>query len=320
MRKIIAIGESVLDTLYHGAQPVKAMVGGRIANATASLGLTGVPVTFCSECCADSVGDIIVDFFTRHRVNTSSIDRFTDGSTQLSAIFLGSGGAPDKIVNYGVYPDADRFDVVWPRIDEGDIVLFGSLYAIDQPQRERVYELLSYAVERKAVMVYLPGFQHGINFRITRVLTAILENLELSSVVVAHERDLADIFPGEDAERAYHNHFEYYCPCFIHIGGDGDVDAFVGQERWHFKSPSPMAANWLGWQSGFTAGVICALLAEGITAEQMQGLDHDTMQRIVDTAFMLADNAAASSTNCIDAAMADKMRKAIEAAAGDEEG
>ncbi len=313
MRKIIAIGESVLDTLYHGTQPVKAMVGGRIANATASLGLTGVPVTFCSECCTDSVGDIIVDFFSDHLVNTASIDRFTEGSTQLSAIFLGTDGAPDKIVNYGVYPDADRFDVVWPRIDEGDIVLFGSLYAIDQPQRERVYELLSYAVERKALMVYLPGFQHGINFRITRVLTAILENLELSSVVVAHERDLADIFPGEDAEKAYHNHFEYYCPCFIYIGADGDVDAFVGKEKWRFKSPQPMAANWLGWQSGFTAGVICALLAKGITAGQMQTVDHDTMQRVVDTAFLLAENASGPS-NCISSAMAAKMRADIDAA------
>ncbi|HAO62994.1 MAG TPA: carbohydrate kinase, partial [Porphyromonadaceae bacterium] len=238
MRKIIAIGESVLDTLYRNGQPIKAMVGGRIANATASLGMTGVPVTFCSECCTDSVGDIIVDFFNRHQVATTSIDRYTDGSTQLSAIFLGEDGN-DKIVNYGVYPDADRFDVVWPRIDEGDIVLFGSLYSIAQPQRERVYELLSYAAERKAVMVYLPGFQHGINFRITRVLTAILENLELSSIVVAHERDLADIFPGESAEKAYHNHFEYYCPCFIHIGADGGVDAFVGKEHWQFRCPTP---------------------------------------------------------------------------------
>ena len=203
------------------------------------------------------------------------------------------------------------------RIDEGDIVLFGSLYSIAQPQRERVYELLSYAAERKAVMVYLPGFQHGINFRITRVLTAILENLELSSIVVAHERDLADIFPGESAEKAYHNHFEYYCPCFIHIGADGGVDAFVGKEHWQFRCPTPQNLNWLGWQSGFTAGVICALLSEGITAEQMRTIDYDTMQKIVNTAFLLADNAS-GETNCIDAKMALKMQQAINEATTDE--
>lgn len=320
MRKIIAIGESVLDTLYRHGTPVKAMVGGRIANATASLGMTGAPVTFCSECCTDSVGDIIVNFLSSHHVDTKSIDRYTDGSTQLSAIFLAeSEGEPDKIVNYGVYPEGgDRFDVVWPRIDEGDIVLFGSLYAIAQPQRERVYELLSYAAERKAVMVYLPGFQHGINFRITRVLTAILENFELSSVIVAHERDLADIFPGESAEKAYHNHIEYYCPCFIHIAADGTVSAFVEKEKWQFQCPATISANWLGWQSGFAAGVICGLIAEGVRAEQMRAIDADTMRHIVDTAFTLAQDAS-GDTNCITSPMAEKMRQAMSEAQAEEQ-
>lgn len=303
----------MLDTLYRGTQPVKAMVGGRIANATASLGMTGTPVTFCSECCTDSVGDIIVNFLADHQVSTSSIDRYTDGSTPFSAIFLGEDGH-DSIVNYGAYPDTDRFDVVWPRIDEGDIVLFGSLYAIAQPQRERVYELLSYAAERKALMVYLPGFQHGINFRITHVLTAILENFELSSVIVAHERDIADIFPGENADLAYHNHFEYYCPCFIHIGADGGIDTFVGKEKWRFSNPNPTGRNWLGWQSGFTAGVVCGLITAGITAEQMHMVDHDTMRHIVDTALLLAECASSSDSNCISREMGERMQKAIEEA------
>ena len=133
----------------------------------------------------------------------------------------------------------------------------------------------------------------------------------------AHERDLADIFPGESAEKAYHNHFEYYCPCFIHIGADGGVDAFVEKEHWQFRCPTPQNLNWLWWQSGFTAGVICALLSEGITAEQMRTIDHDTMQKIVNTAFLLADNAS-GETNCIDAKMALKMQQAINEATTDE--
>lgn len=312
MRKIISIGESVLDTVFFNNQPVKAMVGGRIANATASLGMTGVPVTFCSECCTDSVGNLIVRFMEQHHVSTASIDRYTEGSTQLSAIFTTDEGN-DKIVNYGVYPQADRFNVVWPRIDEGDIVLFGSLYAIDAPQRERVYELLAYAAERKALLVYLPGFQHGINFRITKVMTAILENFELSSVIVAHERDIADIFPGESGENAYHNHLEYYCPCFIYIANNGSIQAFVGKQHWEFANHQPMSHNWLGWQSGFTAGVICALIKQGIAANQMADIDHDAMQQIVSTALMMAQNAA-GETNCINASMAEKMKADLQAA------
>ncbi len=142
MRKIIAIGESVLDTLFENRQHVKAFVGGRIANAAASLGMLGIHVSMVSECCTDIVGDTIINFFNRHQVDVKSIDRFTDGATAFSAIF--NDPQETRIVNYGKYPD-DRFDVVWPRIDEDDIVIFGSLYAIDVPQRERLFEMISYA-------------------------------------------------------------------------------------------------------------------------------------------------------------------------------
>ena len=37
MRKIITIGESVLDTIYSGNQPVRSFVGGRIANVAARI-------------------------------------------------------------------------------------------------------------------------------------------------------------------------------------------------------------------------------------------------------------------------------------------
>ena len=63
MRKIIAIGESVLDTVYSGDQPTRSFVGGRIANAAAILGTMGLPVAMVSECCADRVGDIIIDYY-----------------------------------------------------------------------------------------------------------------------------------------------------------------------------------------------------------------------------------------------------------------
>ena len=171
MRKIIAIGESVLDTVYSGNQPTRSFVGGRIANAAAILGTMGLPVAMVSECCADRVGDIIVDYLTRHRVDVNSIDRYTTGAAAMSIIF--NDGGKDTLVNYGVYPK-ERFDVVWPRIDEDDILLFGSLYAITEPQRKALFELVNYAVERKAIILYLPGFQHGINFHIAHVINIVV--------------------------------------------------------------------------------------------------------------------------------------------------
>lgn len=107
MRKIIAIGESVLDTVFNAGQPVRAMVGGRIACATALLASRGWPCSMVSECCTDRVGDLIVDFLERNHVDVRSVDRFTDGATALSAIFQDDDSAARRIVNYGRYPKGD---------------------------------------------------------------------------------------------------------------------------------------------------------------------------------------------------------------------
>jgi len=294
MRKIIAIGESVLDIVFKDGQPQRSMVGGRIANAAAIAATAGVPCTMVSECGADRVGDLVVDYLSRHGVDVSAIDRYTEGSTALSAIF--DDGR--TLVNYGIYP-RDRFNVVWPRIDEDDIVIFGSLYAIDAPQRERLFELVNHAVQRKAILVYLPGFQHGISYRITHVMPAILENLEISHLVIAHDRDLHDIFPGETATQAFNNHVDFYCNNYLHIHSGWDVTRFArhGVVQ-HVPAAGETTTNALGWQAGFTAGVACSLIQQGVTHDSIDTLGDDVWRSIIATAQLMASYCAAGD-NCL---------------------
>lgn len=286
MRKVIAIGQSVLDTVFKGNQPERSFVGGRIANAACILGSLGVHVSMVSECCADRVGDIIIDYLTAHHVGVNSIDRYTDGATPLSAIFPGAD--KDTLVNYGVYPK-DRFDVVWPRIDEDDILLFGSLYAITEPQRAPLFELVTHAVERKAIIIYLPGFQHGINFHIAHVMPAILENLEVSDLVIAHERDLRDVFPGETAQQAYSNHVEFYCDNYLHIHPDLSVTRFdKGGKALSHPAIGNVSPYMLGWQAGFTAGVIYGLFKNEVTHANVHQLPRTAWSDIVTGAQAMA--------------------------------
>lgn len=305
MRKIITIGESVLDTVYSGNKPIRAFMGGRIANAAAIMGTMGLHVSMVSECCNDRVGDIIIDYLTGHNVDVKSIDRYTEGSTPLSAIFANETGK-DTIVNYGVYPK-ERFDVVWPRIDEDDILLFGSLYAITEPQRTALFELVNYAVERKAIIIYLPGFQHGINFHIAHVMPAILENLEVSDLVIAHERDLRDVYPGETAQQAYCDHVEFYCDNYLHIHPDLSVTRFDkgGKALPHPAIGAP-TRHMLGWQAGFTAGVIHGMLKNGVTRANVHQLPRATWVDIVTGAQAIA-SCCANTDNCIDSSLAARF-------------
>lgn len=294
MRKIIAIGESVLDTLFVDGRPVKSFVGGRIACAAASLGGMGLPCQILSECTTDAVGDIVMDYLSRHQVDIRSVDRYPDGATPFSAIF--PNGSGKQIVNYGTYAKT-RFDVVWPRIDEDDIVLFGSLYAIDLPQRKRLYDLLKYAVDRRAILVYLPGFQHGISFRLTKVMPHLLENLEISDIVIAHDQDIHDIFPGETGDEAYHNHIEFYCPNYVHL--TRSLGMLMYAKDIDIPAESPATDNLLGWQAGLTAGIIAQLIERGITRQMLGELDNDTWTQILLAARAMAERAAASDENCL---------------------
>lgn len=304
MRKIIAIGESVLDTIFSGGMPVKAFVGGRVANAAASLATAGVPCSMVSECTTDSVGDIIINFLTAHGVDVTSVDRYPDGATRLSAIFV--DGDEPRIVNYGEYPD-ERFDVVWPRIDEDDIVLIGSLYAVDLPQRARLFELLKHAVERKAIIVYLPGLQHGINFRITHVMPHLLENLEISQLVIATRHDLDTIFPGEESRECYQNHIRYYDNTLVYIDEHLHETIYRADSRIDTPLRNVMDdSSLLGWQSGLTAGIIYQIIKRDITHETLSTIGSDVWNEIIDAARQWAHEAAHNEDHCISSGKVNK--------------
>jgi len=296
MRKIITIGESTLDTIYQNHKPLRSFVGGRVSNAAAALGNLGLTVSMVSECCTDKVGEWIVDFFEKHHVDTKSIDRYTDGSTPFAAIFK-EDGMPDKIVNYGVYP-ASRFNVIWPRIDEDDIVLFGSYYAIDLPQREKLYDLLSYAAERKAIVIYLPGFQHRTQFNLTKVMPSILENFEISSIVIDHDKDINNMFPNQDSDKVYNNHIKFYGPTYVHITPGVSATVFKGMDKTEVPYSSN-TSNHLGWQAGFIAGVIHQLIERDLRYSDIELLDSSRWQAIITAAFEFANNCASSDNNVL---------------------
>ena len=46
MRKVIGIGETILDIIFRNGQPTAAVPGGSVFNGVVSLARAGVPVSF----------------------------------------------------------------------------------------------------------------------------------------------------------------------------------------------------------------------------------------------------------------------------------
>lgn len=213
MSKIFCIGECALafDTTDGAAA---TGLFGDIANAAAILGRQGTPVAMLSEAADDPVGQAVVDALTEVGVDTTGIDRFTDGSTPV-IIRMGMGARPIRYENYG----DECFDIVWPNITKGDIVVFGEFYALDGRMRARMVPLLDSAAERGAVMIYLPGFMPSQTPRITRVMPAILDNLERAHIVITDTRALTTIFDNPDGTTCYEQHIRYSAPVMVHVDG-----------------------------------------------------------------------------------------------------
>lgn len=311
MRKIIAIGECVYDILFEDKKPKESYPGGRIINAAASTAIAGIPTTVVSECADDFLGNIIVDFLASHGVGVNSVDKFTDGATAASIIYSDNGTF--NRVKYGSYPN-DRFDVVWPRIDEDDIIIFGSFYSVEPAARKHLFEMVTYAVERKAIIIYLPGFHRDLNYQITKVTTAILENLEVSNIVIANRADMKNIFDIDNPTAAFKNKVEFYCPNFLSIGSNKDLALFTNNTKLDFSNAGNADSTDLGWNAGLCAGLIYGLIANDVTLKNINSLEASVWAQIIDEAYSFAEDASKKANkNCISSEFGTNKKATLEA-------
>lgn len=304
MRRIILIGECALDIVFPPNQNnyplatlsnLNAIPGGRMLNAAALLGTLHEDVSYIGEAARDRIGDMIVSFLDANHVNTEYIDRYVDGDTPSNLFFpIDSDHLTESIMIYRRYP-ADCFDVKWPDVDEDDVVIFGSYFAIDKRVRPHLQELMAYLTERKAMVINVPGFLKQQEPRITRVMPEILENLEIADMVVTRTRDLKHIFGSADPEECYKRHIKFYCRNFINIDTHTQMMTFFHDDI-TISTPISRPPISLMWNSGALAGIISSIIDLGITRSTLKELEPATMSDIITEANSMADTAVAKAS------------------------
>ena len=88
MRKVIGIGETILDIIFKNEQPTAAVPGGSTFNGLISLGRMGLPVTMITETGNDRVGKTIKKFMEENGVDSTHVCMYEDGRTALSLAYL----------------------------------------------------------------------------------------------------------------------------------------------------------------------------------------------------------------------------------------
>jgi fructokinase len=304
MRKIFTIGETVLDIIFKNGQPVASTAGGSMLNTSVSLGRLGLPVHFISEYGNDPVGSMIDDFLNQNGIATDYVYHFEDGKSALALAFLDEGNNASYTF-YKSYPQK-RFDIAFPEVNENDIVMFGSIYAIAMEIRETFREFLYYAKSRNALIYYDPNFRKAHLHELEQLRPAILENMSLASVVRASDEDLEIIFGAKNSDEAYEA-VKPLCSTLIYTSSSEAAYLKTPEISICLPTRKITPVSTIGAGDTFNAGIAYGLYKHKIDKDALSSVSTNIWQQLIGYGIDFATDVCLSYDNYISAEFA-KMR------------
>ena len=284
MRKVIGIGETMLDIIFKNGKPIEAVPGGSTFNGIVSLGRAGVKTVFVSETGSDRVGEYVRDFLRDNNVDTSAINVFQETKSPVSLAFLDK----DNNADYIFYRDQkhDHMDFTYPDIQKDDIVVFGSFYAVNPALRPQVSGLLEYARQRGAIIYYDVNFRKAHQADVMKVTPNLIDNLEYADIVRGSKEDFEVLYKKDSAERVYRAETSFYCKRFIYTDGPNPVSVF-SNNGFHkeYAMPKTETVSTIGAGDNFNAGFIYGMIKYGVTRDDVeQGLSEEVWDKLIATA------------------------------------
>ena len=281
MRKVIGIGETVLDIIFKGDQPVNAVPGGSTFNAIISLGRSGIETSFISETGNDRVGRMIIQFLKDNGCQADCVNVYPDSKSPLSLAFLNEQNDAEYIF-YKDHPN-DRLDFSYPDVQPDDLVLFGSYYALNPVIRPQVKGFLEYAHQRGAILYYDVNFRASHQHEVMRLTTNLLENFELADIVRGSSDDFEILFKKNDPDTVYRSQIMFYTKKFIYTRAAEPIELRAdGGLKKQYPIEKTETVSTIGAGDNFNAGLLYGIIRQGITRRDIeQGLTEAQWDSII---------------------------------------
>ena len=297
MRRVIGIGETILDVLFRENQPQKAVPGGSVFNGLVSLGRAGANVTFISEVGGDRVGDIILNFMKDNGIRTDNVIVYPERKSPISLAFLNEKNDAEYSF-YKDYPSL-RLDVEMPEVTSDDIVMFGSFYAITPQLRDKVRELLDKAREAGAIIYYDVNFRSTHANEAIKLMPTILENFEYADIVRGSTEDFGNMFGMTDADKVYQHKIGFYCPRFICTNGGESLSLRTRTLTKNYPVKPLQTVSTIGAGDNFNAGLVFGLLKNRIRKADLDELTEADWDKSIASGMSFSRQVCASVDNYI---------------------
>ena len=297
-RKVVGVGETVLDILFRGGQPEAAVHGGSSFNSIVSVGRAGVPCTFVGYTGADIVGRLTIEFLRANGVGTEHFQVREGEKSAVSLAFLADNGD----ASYIFYKEPPHVSSSWtlPEMQRGDVMLFGSYYAACTGMRPLIMQMLERAEKAGAIVYYDLNFRRSHRDELESLTPVIQQNFRQSTIVRGSADDFDIMFSSRDARVIYNRYIGQHCKYFICTAGAKRITVCTPTGCYDFQAPPiDNVVSTVGAGDSFNAGFACALIWEGIMQEDIPSLDREAWQRLVATACRFAGETCRSKENYI---------------------
>lgn len=306
MRKIIGIGETILDILFKGGIASTSVPGGSTFNSMISLGRMGIPSCFISEIGDDAVGRIVRTFLSANGVDDNYLTEYPERKSPISLAFLdGHNNA-----TYSFYKDSfgSRTDWQCPTVDRDDIILFGSYYALDPNMRYKVTALLDEAHSAGAIIYYDVNFRRNHQGEAIKLMGTVIENLEYADIVRGSDEDFSVLYGISEGAKVYNQKTAFYCPRLIYSRGAQGVEFHSPTFTKHYAIEPIIPVSTIGAGDNLNAGILYGIIKHRIRRDDLDYLTERDWDAIIHSGLRFSADTCMHTDNYISLPFAEKEK------------
>ena len=307
MSRIFTLGESILDIIFRDGEVRASRPGGSMLNTAVSLGRLGLDIYMVSELTFDSVGKIILKFLSDNDVDISYVQQYNKGKTPVSIASLDE----HNDANYTFFRELppDRLPGNFPKLKKGDILLFGSFYALDPEINEKVRVFVREAKENGTFIIYDPNIRKNHLGTKDLWMPFLEENLRMADLVRGSDEDFMNVFNLKDGIKIYDHLQNYGCDKLVLTYGSKGADYFAPGIRIHKDVRQIKVVSTIGAGDSFNAGLICALLKPAVLSGGNYRLDNELVNVMLGLGIEFASEVCSGLDNYISRELAQRVRK-----------
>ena len=302
MKKVIAIGEALIDFIPHekgralnDVENFLRVPGGAPLNVAAAVAKLGGKSQMLTKLGQDGFGDAILNEVKPLGVDVSRISRTNEANTALAFVSLREDGERD--FSFYRNPSADMLlsaeEICVEDFNEKDILHFCSVSLIDAPIKEAHRRAIEIAKEKGCLISFDPNVRLPLWKNPEDCRKAILEFLPLSNIVKISDEELEFITGIKDEKEALDFLLTGDVKVIIYTKGTNGAE-FITKERVIFSPSFKVSAQDTTGAGDSFIGSLLYQVAEGeYSLEQLLDLSEEKVQEI-----LTFSNATAALTVC----------------------